>query len=229
MTPRSLASDFVRLMHLPLPLFVLAFATIGASLSEQIDVRRLALTYAGILLALCLGAYSLDELHERPYRTRFSDSTLEAMAGIGIFGATMIAVYLAQTVSPYILIFAVLACFFIFSYNLELFRGRFHNAVWFGISWGGISTLASYFVQAVNVSVSSVLVSAMASVLSVGILLLTHKFRPKELLKNLDSTVRTPDLIELSRQMRRIAWTIVKVECCAVVLLAAGLIIPKLI
>jgi hypothetical protein len=151
------------------------------------------------------------------------------MAGIGIFGGTLIAAYLAQTVSLYILTFAALACFFIFSYNLELFRGRFHNPVWFGISWGGISTLASYFIQAANVSVSSLLMSAMASVFSVGILLLTHKFRPKELLKNQDSTIQTPELMQLSRHARRIAWTIVKVECSAVVLLAAGLIIPKLI
>jgi hypothetical protein len=224
-----MASDFVRLMHLPLPLFVLAFATIGASLSEQVDLRLLTLTYAGILLALCLGAYSLDELHGRPYHTRFSDRTLKLMAGTGIFGASIIAADLALTVSPFILIFTALACFFIFSYNLELFHGSFHSAVWFGVSWGGIPTLGGYFVQAVNVSISSLLVSAMASVFSVGILLLTHKLRSKELLKKQDETAQGPELLQLSRQARRIAWTIVKIECCAVVLLAAGLIIPKFI
>lgn len=59
------SEDFVKLMRVPLPFCVLAFATIGAAFSQRVYLDRLILTYVGILLALCLGAYSLDELHGR--------------------------------------------------------------------------------------------------------------------------------------------------------------------
>ena len=220
--------DFVRLMHLPLPFCVLAFATIGAALSERVYPDRLASTYIGILLALCLGAYSLDELHGRPYHTNFSDRTLWFMAALGITSAGIVAIYLAMRVSVYIMILAALTSFFIFAYNLELFGGRFHNAAWFGVSWGGSSTLAGYYVQAATIDLSSLIVSGMASLLSVGILYLTHKFRPRELSKRLDGKIQMSDLVEYSRDTRRIAWTVARIECYSMVLLALGLIIPKL-
>ncbi len=215
-------------MHLPLPFCVLAFATVGAALSERVYLDRLALTYVGVLLALCLGAYSLDELHGRPYHTQFSDRTLWVMAAVGIAGAVLVSVYLALMVSVYILILAAIATFSIFSYNLELFRGRFHNAGWFGLSWGGVSTLGGYYVQSVTVDLSAVLVSAMASVLSIGILYLTHKFRPQELSRVMGGQIPQSDLVVYSRQTRKIAWVIVKMECYSMILLALGLIIPKI-
>lgn len=215
-------------MHLPLPFCVLAFATIGAALSERVYLDRLALTYVGILLALCLGAYSLDELHGRPYHTQFSDRTLELIAAVGISGAILVSLYLAMTVSVYIMILAVLATFLIFSYNLELFDSRFHNAGWFGLSWGGISTLGGYYIQAVTLNPSSLILSAMTSVFSVGILYLTHKFRPQELSKAMQDQILKSDLVTFSRQARKISWMIVKIECYAMILLALGLIIPKL-
>ncbi len=229
MKHRGLWEDFVRLMHLPLPFCVLAFATIGAALSERVYLERLALTYIGILFALCLGAYSLDELHGRPNHTQFSDRTLRIAAAMGIASAALVGVYLGIFVSQYILILAVLACFFILAYNLELFGGRFHNAAWFGISWGGLSTFSGYFVQSASLNISSLVVSAMASLFSVGILFLTHKFRPLELSKQFEWKIPASDLGDYSRLTRRVAWTIVRIECYSMVLLAVGLIIPKII
>ncbi len=221
--------DFLRLMHLPLPFCVLAFATIGAALSERVYLDRLALTYIGISLALCLGAYSLDELHGRPYHTQFSNRKLWTMATIGISAAALVGIYLAAFVSQYIMILAALACFFIFAYNLELFGGRFHNAAWFGISWGGLSTFGGYFVQATSLTLSSVILSAMASLFSVSILYLTHRFRRQELSNQFEGKIQASVLIEYSRHTRSIAWTIAKIECYAIVLLAVGLIVPKII
>jgi len=225
--PGSVWSDFVKLMHLPLPFCVLAFATVGAALSERVYPDRLGLTYLGILLALCLGAYSLDELHGRPYHTRFADRTLWGMAVVGMFGAALVAIYLAFTVNFGILFLAVLAAFFILVYNLELFSGRFHNAGCFGISWGGLTTFAGYYVQATALSLEPLIVSVMASLVGVSIVYLTHKFRPRELSKRL-GTIPTSDLVEYSRCTRRAAWTIAKIECYAMVALAVGLMLPKL-
>lgn len=147
---------------------------------------------------------------------------------VGVTGAAMVSIYLTTTVSPYILILALLAGFFIFTYNLELFNGRFHNAACFGISWGGLNTFSGFFVQSTSVTVSSLLVSAMAALISVSILYLTHKFRPSELSKKLGDNISEADLRNYSRHTRKIAWTIAKIECYSMVLLAAALIISKL-
>lgn len=216
-------------MHLPLPFCVLAFATIGAALSERVYLDRLALTYVGILLGLCLGAYSLDELHGRPNHTRFSDGALRFASTVGISSAALVGIYLAISVSPYVLILSAIACFFIFAYNLELFSGKFHNATWFGLSWGGLSTFGGYYVQSTTLTISSLAVSAMASLMSVGILYLTHKFRPAEFSKKFAGTIPQTDLVNYSRQARRVGWTVVKIECYSMVLLAVGLILPKIL
>jgi len=225
----GLWEDFVRLMHLPLPVVVLAFATIGASLSDHVHLDRLALTYLGIVPALCLGAYSLDELHGRPYQTHFTERILWLTACIGLVSAAVVAIYLALLVSTYILVLAGFACFFILAYNLEIFGGRFHNAAWFGVSWGGLSVYGGFFVQDPTLSLSPLLVSAMASLFSVGILYLTHKFRTAEFCKNMDKSVPLAELRVCTRQARRLAWKVVRIECYSMVLLAIGLIIPKII
>jgi hypothetical protein len=215
-------------MHLPLPFCVLAFATLGAAFSERIYLNRLGLTYVGILLALCLGAYSLDELHGRPYHTKFADRTLWCMAMIGLIGATMVSIYLIWTISFLIAIPAVLAAFFVPAYNLELFGGRFHNAGWFGVSWGGLTTFGSYFVQSTTLSIPPLIVSVMSSLVGMSIVYLTHKFRPAELSEKLEIS-RTANLEAYSRYARKTAWGIAKIECYAMIALAIGVIIPKIV
>ena len=225
---RSAASDFVRLMHLPLPFCVLAFATIGASLSRTVYLDRLLLTYLGILLALCLGAYSLDELHGRPLHTQFGDTTLRALAIAGISGGTMVALYLSWTISIGIAVLAIAAAFFILAYNSELFGARFHRVGWFGVSWGGLTTFAGYYIQSPIITLQPVIVSVMATLIAISIVLLTHRFRPQQLSKKL-GTVPDAELIEFSRYARKAVWTVVQLECYAIIALAIGLIIPKLI
>jgi hypothetical protein len=146
----------------------------------------------------------------------------------GMSGGAVVALYLTWTISLGIVILAAVAAFFILAYNLELFGGRFHNVGWFGVSWGGLTTFAGYYVQSPTIALEPLVVSFMASLLSVSIVLLTHKFRPQELSKKL-GTVPNSDLIQFSRYARRAAWTVVQLECYAIIALAIGLIIPKLI
>jgi hypothetical protein len=149
------------------------------------------------------------------------------MAIIGLSGATLVAVYLTLTVSFLIPIFAALAAFFILAYNLELWGGRFHNAGWFGLSWGGLTTFGGYFVQTATLSLPPLIASAMSSLVGVTIIYLTHTFRPEELSKKLES-MPTENLRAYSRYSRKAAWTIARLECYAMVALAIGMIIPKI-
>jgi hypothetical protein len=150
------------------------------------------------------------------------------LAVAGISGGALVAIYLSWTVSIGIGILAIVAAFFILAYNLELFGGRFHNVGWFGVSWGGLTTFAGYYVQSPTIALQPVIVSFMATLIAVSIVLLTHRFRPQQLSKKL-RPVPNSDLIEFSRYARKAIWTVVQLECYAIIALAIGLIIPKLI
>jgi hypothetical protein len=132
------------------------------------------------------------------------------------------------TVNFLIAIPAGLAAFFVFAYNLELFGGRFHNAGWFGVSWGGLTTFGGYFVQTTAFSIQVLIVSVTSSLIGVSIVYLTHKFRPAELSNKL-GIPRDQNLDAFSRYSRKTAWAIAKLECYAMIALAIGVIIPKIV
>jgi hypothetical protein len=58
-----------------------------------------------------------------------------------------IGAYYAIKFSPLLLPIGALEVFFLFAYNLELFRGRFHTDLWFALSWGLLPVLAGYVSQ----------------------------------------------------------------------------------
>ena len=55
-----------------------------------------------------------------------------------------------------------------FGYNLELFGGRMHSDVWFGLAWGSFPALVGAYAQHWTLSVAAVAVAAAAFFLSMG-------------------------------------------------------------
>ena len=104
-------------------------------------------------------AHALDELHGRPLRTRFSDRALWVAAiasgagaiGIGIGGIVTVSVWLA----PLVAIGALLLP----AYNLELAGGRFHSDMWFAAGWGAFPAFTGYFVCALRVDATGILIA----------------------------------------------------------------------
>ena len=56
--------------------------------------------------------------------------------------------------------------FFLFAYNLELFKARFHNNAIFVISWGILPVLAGSAIQANTISLEALAMSGIAGFLS---------------------------------------------------------------
>ncbi len=54
------------------------------------------------------------------------------------------------------------------------------------------------------------------------------KIPPAPVIKKLGDKIPQSDLRDYSRHTRKLAWTVVKIECYSMVLLAVGLIIPKI-
>ncbi len=214
----SSAKQYLRLMHFPLPLCVLSFATLGALLAPAVHFDRLAWTYVIVFGSLCLSSYSFDELKGRPLRTTIPEGQLRTLGSIGMGVSLLGGGYLASTVSLLLLAWIPPTAFTVLAYNLELFKGRFHNSTVFALGWGGLPTIGSYFLQTLSLSVSVLLAALATMAFSWAIWSLNHEFRRDlNTVKDMTSTLNG-DFAGARRQARRRIWGITKILCYTVAL-----------
>ena len=160
---------FIGLLFLPYTGMVLAFTVIGSMLAEQIHWDRVAAILVIYFLALGVGAHALDALGSKgfkPWGKVFSQRQLWALAICSIAAAYAIGIYYMVLYTPLLWLIAVPEGFFVFAYNLELFKGRFHTDAWFAFSWGSLPVLAGYILQTNHVSAAALLVAASMGLLS---------------------------------------------------------------
>jgi hypothetical protein len=156
--------DYVTLLHAPYTAWHLAYVAIGAALAPRMDWPVLGLTLLAFALALGVGAHALDELKGRPLRTRIPDGTLVALAAGSIAAAAGIGIAVAVERDLWLIAFVAAGSFLVVAYNLELFGGRFHTYLWFGLTWGAFPLLTGAFAVAEELRWDAV-VAALAAVL----------------------------------------------------------------
>ena len=165
---RGLPGDLLALLHPPYTAWHLSYVAIGAAIAPHVYVNRLLWSLAAFALAVGIAAHALDELHDRPLRTRLSDRTLITLAAVSLLGALAIGVAGAVTVTPWLAPFVLAGALFLPAYNLELFSGRLHSDLWFAVGWGAFPALTGYFVQAERITAAGVLIAGGCLVLSVA-------------------------------------------------------------
>lgn len=160
---------FVGLLFLPYTGMVLGYVVIGSMLAEEIHWDRVAAILAIYFLALGIGAHALDALGAagvKPWGRVFSRTQLWAFAIASIAAAYAIGIYYMVLYVPLLWLIAVPEGFFLFAYNLEWRKGRFHTDGWFAFSWGSLPVLAGYVMQTNRISAAAFLVSAAMGLLS---------------------------------------------------------------
>jgi hypothetical protein len=160
--------DYVTLLHAPYTAWHLSYVAIGAGLAPRLDGWRLGAAFAAFFLALGIGAHALDEVHGRPLRTAIPGPVLVALAAGSIGGAVAIGIAVALSFSAWLLLFVAAGGFLVVAYNLELFGGRFHTDLWFGLAWGGFPVLTAYVAMAGRVRGEAVAAAAFATLLSLA-------------------------------------------------------------
>ena len=154
--------DYVTLLHLPYTAWHLSYVVIGAALVPELEGRRLLAALAAFFLALGIGAHALDELIGRPLRTHIPDGVLIGLAAVSIGAAVAIGIAAALAWTLWLLPFVAAGAFLVLAYNLELFGGRFHTDLWFGLAWGTFPLLTAYFVAAEELTVEALLAALFA-------------------------------------------------------------------
>ncbi len=148
--------DWWTLLHPPYTLWHLSYVAMGAATAPAIRVRNLVESLLAFLLAVGIAAHALDELRDRPLRTRISDGTLRAIAAAALLGAAAFGVHGAVVLSPWMLAFIAVGGFLVVAYNLELFGGVFHTDLWFALGWGAFPALTGAFAQDGRVTLAAV-------------------------------------------------------------------------
>ncbi len=165
---RGRASELLTLLHPPYTAWHLSYFALGAAVAPKLHVDRLLWGLAAFALAVGVAAHALDERHDRPLRTGFSDRTLGVLAALSLLGAVAIGVGGVIVVSPWLAPLVLVGGAFLPAYNLELVGGRFHSDLWFAVGWGGFPAFTGYFVNAQEIALPGLLIAAGCTAMSVA-------------------------------------------------------------
>jgi hypothetical protein len=165
---RGRARDVITLLHPPYTAWHLSYFALGAAIAAHLYLDRLLWGLLAFGLAVGVAAHALDELHDRPLGTRFSDRTLIGLAVAGMLGALAIGVAGVIVVSPLLIPFVIAGGLFLPAYNLELAGGRFHGDLWFALGWGAFPALTGYVAEAQTMTVAGLLMAGGCLAVSVA-------------------------------------------------------------
>jgi hypothetical protein len=160
--------DYVTLLHVPYTAWHLSYVVIGGCLATSVAWGRLGATVAAFALALGIAAHALDELNGRPLRTRIPHDVLIALAVVATAAACAIGLVVLVPFRPWLTLVVPVGVFLLVAYNLELFGGRFHSDLWFGLAWGGFPLLCGYAAVAGGLDATALVAAAFAVCLSLA-------------------------------------------------------------
>jgi len=156
----------IGILFLPYTGMVIAFAAWG-SLVVDYSLERLIAICLLYFLALGISAHCLDALGSKTKPWGFlSKKKLWIISLITLSAAIIIGFYYAFLDSPLLIPIGIVEIFFLVSYNLELFNGKFHNNSSFVLSWGVLPVLAGTIIQINSVTLESFALSGVAGILS---------------------------------------------------------------
>jgi len=178
--PRFGSKNFrigIGILFLPYTGMVVSFAAWG-SFATDFSLERLGAICILYFLALGISAHYLDSLGSKtkPWGV-LPKKYIWIVSLLSLTGAFVIGLYYAFLDSPLLFPIGITESFFLFAYNLELFKGRFHNNLTFVISWGILPVLAGSVIQANTVTVETLLMSGLAGVLSYILIKTSRKYK----------------------------------------------------
>jgi xanthine/uracil permease len=213
----------VGLLFIPYTAMVLGFTVMGSMLARPVHWDRVLSIVIIYFLGLGVSAHALDAAGskgQKPWGRVFTKTQLWFMAIASLAAAYLIALYYIVRYVPWLSVVAVLEGFFVFAYNLEWFRGRFHTDGWFALSWGFLPVLAGYIMQSNGIAIEAVTLAMSMALISVVEI---KTSRPYKGLKS-----RPQALEEGEHEVLRGYEAVLKSISLGVVLLAVSLVVWRL-
>ncbi|MEM0117411.1 MAG: hypothetical protein QXV32_03095 [Conexivisphaerales archaeon] len=157
-------------LRVPFSLMFLSWITFSQALSPYFSLERYILLLAASFFGLVVGAHYIDIATSRvkfapyfriPYRGLLFVGVSSVLVGV------LLGIYIAVNWDlPYLLAFVAVEGFAAIAYPREKPKVA-HSYPSFGITWGSLPVLASYYVQADSVSVLALGVAVFAGIMVV--------------------------------------------------------------
>jgi hypothetical protein len=160
--------DYITLLHPPYTAWHLSYVVLGSAAASHVYLDRTAGVVLAFFLAVGLGAHALDEFHHRPLGTHIPNWCLLGITFASLTGALVIGVIATLTINLFTIPFLIFGVFSFFAYNLELWNGRFHSDLYFGLAWGAFPALTGYWANAENLTIQAFLISLACLLLSLA-------------------------------------------------------------
>ncbi|HSB57769.1 MAG TPA: hypothetical protein VLD38_08185 [Nitrosopumilaceae archaeon] len=167
----------IGILFLPYTGMVVSFAAWG-SFTGNFSLERLAAICVLYFLALGISAHYLDSLgsKSKPWGVLPKKYLwIASLLSLGI--AFVIGIYYAFLDAPLLFPIGIAESFFLFAYNLELFKGRFHNNATFVISWGILPVLAGSVIQTNTITLETIFMSSLAGALSYILIKTSRRYK----------------------------------------------------
>jgi len=167
----------IGILFLPYTGMVVSFAVWG-SFSVEFSLDRLISICLLYFLAVGISAHCLDALgsKKKPWGN-ISRTKLWLASTISLIISFSIGLYYAFLDSWLLFPIGIAEGFFLLAYNLELFRGKFHNNTSFIISWGILPVFAGSVIQSNSISVETIVFSAIAGFASYVLITTSRKYK----------------------------------------------------
>ena len=167
----------IGILFLPYTGMVISFVIWG-SLSVEFSLDRLVSICLLYFFAIGISAHCLDALgsKKKPWGN-ISHSKLWVVSIISLIISFSVGLYYAFLDSWLLFPIGITEGFFLFAYNLELFRGKFHNNLSFVLSWGILPVFAGAVIQSNSISVETIIFSAIAGLVSYILIVTSRKYK----------------------------------------------------
>ena len=172
----------IGILFLPYTSIVVCFAALGA-ISGPLQLERIVAICVIYVLALGVGAHLLDAVggKTKPWGNLPKRKIwIIALSALSI--AFSVGIYFAFLDSPWLFPIGIIEGFFLFAYNLELFRGKFHNNISTIFSWGILPVFAGSVIQTNSITIETIVIAIITALVTYVLITISKQY--KSLMKN---------------------------------------------
>ena len=131
-----------------------SWVTVAATLAPEFHLDRYVLTLVAGFFGLVVGAHYIDIAGSGdkylPYFPRMNQGAIRAVGALAVLVGVAVGIYMSLLYSSWFLAFVLLGGFFALFYPIEKPKWL-HSYPGFGLAWGFIPALASYYVQGLRI------------------------------------------------------------------------------
>lgn len=161
-------------LRMPFSLVLFSWVTMASALAPEFHFDRYLLTMLAGFFGLVIGAHYIDIAGSKdkylPYFPRMNQAAVRTIGVVAVLAGVALGVYMSLVYSLWFLVFVIAGGFFALFYPIEKPKWL-HTYTGFGLAWGFMPVLASYYIQVLRIDLVGL---ALAAFLGITVVEMHH-------------------------------------------------------